>query len=103
MSGLGKDGPLVINKARLEQLWFLWLIQGLEQENFPHKNFPPSSNSALQTSFSFFNLGYDFGQSGSAPQKPNSLTGALERAVLFDEEGYHPKDLVAMEVQIIMH
>ena len=63
----------MINKARLEQLWFLWLIQGLEQENFPHKNFPPSSNSALQTSFSFFDLGYDFGQSGSVPRKPNSL------------------------------
>jgi hypothetical protein len=26
--------------------------------------------------------------------------GALDRAVMFDEEGYHPKDLAAMEVVI---
>jgi len=47
--------------------------------------------------------------SGAEPPSPGRFgmrrdpTGALERAVLFDEEGHHPKDLVAMEVQIIMH
>ena len=47
--------------------------------------------------------------SGAEPPAPGRFgmrcdpMGALERAVLFDREGYHPKDLVAMQVQIITH